>query len=257
MSLHFIDKERAFVESLPADTGRDLEAWMEAIRESGLEGRNEIIDWLRQRGFPFSRASWLERIHHNGGRLIYAGGGPAGPASKPRSTAPRQTVSAPAPPDGKAPPPSQVAEAGLANAPPPRATPPPATMVTDGDLETLLGGAKAYRPLAQAMLRDMLGLVPGADMRLDAGAIVFELGRPFAAIAPSPKGVRLSLPEAAALAGWQRSKPSQSAAASARETLSAKLTASLLLTDARQLDSALWGAVAEAARQAGEGSYST
>ena len=46
---------------------------MAAIAESGRTERNDIIDWLRHQGFQFSWASWLERIHHNGGRLIYAG----------------------------------------------------------------------------------------------------------------------------------------------------------------------------------------
>jgi hypothetical protein len=65
------EKEREFLTSLKADTGRDLGAWMRVIAAQNLSHRNDIIDWLRQQGFPFSRASWLERIHHNQGRPIY------------------------------------------------------------------------------------------------------------------------------------------------------------------------------------------
>ncbi len=65
------DKEREFLTSLKADTGRDLGEWMRVIAAQNLPHRNDIIDWLRQQGFPFSRASWLERIHHNRGRPIY------------------------------------------------------------------------------------------------------------------------------------------------------------------------------------------
>ena len=72
MSTDYAEKEREFVASLTEDTGRDLDAWMAAITESGLSDKNAIIDWLRLQGFAFNWASWLERIHHNGGRLIYA-----------------------------------------------------------------------------------------------------------------------------------------------------------------------------------------
>jgi hypothetical protein len=65
------EQEREFVDALAGDTGRDLDGWMLAIAQSGHGARNDIIDWLRQQGFAFSKASWLERIHHNGGRLIY------------------------------------------------------------------------------------------------------------------------------------------------------------------------------------------
>ena len=40
-------------------------------RSAGLSDKNEIIDWLREQSLPFARASWLERIHRNGGKPIY------------------------------------------------------------------------------------------------------------------------------------------------------------------------------------------
>lgn len=71
MSTDWREKEREFLTSLKADTGRDLAEWMRVIAAQNLPHRNDIIDWLRQQGFPFARASWLERIHHNQGRPIY------------------------------------------------------------------------------------------------------------------------------------------------------------------------------------------
>ena len=71
MSTDWQEKEREFLTSLKADTGRDLGEWMRVVAAQNLPHRNDIIDWLRQQGFPFSKASWLERIHHNNGRPIY------------------------------------------------------------------------------------------------------------------------------------------------------------------------------------------
>src|SRR5690606_15930506 len=75
-------KERQFIDSLKENTGRDLGEWMQAISAAGLPHRNDIIDWLRHQGLMFSKASWLERIHHNGGIPIYA--------DVPREAAPRR-----------------------------------------------------------------------------------------------------------------------------------------------------------------------
>lgn len=71
MSTDWREKEREFLTSLQADTGRDLAQWMRVIAAQNLPHRNDIIDWLRQQGFLFAKASWLERIHNNGGRPIY------------------------------------------------------------------------------------------------------------------------------------------------------------------------------------------
>lgn len=267
---HFIDKERAFVDGLAGETGRDLGAWMEAISASGLRGRNDIIDWLRRQGFTFAKASWLERIHHNGGALIYAGG--AGRGSEPRARTPLVTGS-PAPVD-RAPTPGSMLPAAppvptsgsplpaVAAAPRPLALAPVKPVIAsaapdaapDADLDAVLLGAKAYRPLAQALLRECLAVVPGADTRVAGAVIILELDRPFAALVPGPKGVRLHLPELAATSsgaalappGWQRAKSGPAAGL-------ADLTQSILLTDARQLDASLMSAVADAGRAAGEG----
>jgi predicted transport protein len=73
-------EEREFLAGLKARTGRDLAEWMAAIAAQGFQDKNEIIDWLRIEGLPFARASWLERIHRNGGKPIHAGSLPGAPA---------------------------------------------------------------------------------------------------------------------------------------------------------------------------------
>lgn len=262
MSTHFIEKERAFIEALEADTGLGLDGWMASISGSGLEGRNEIIDWLRQKGFTFAKASWLERIHHNGGELIYAGANqrradararpvgdgpakatderkdavrialPARPAFQPLAPSPNLAASAPVP---KPPPvPTAVRPAQRSPAPPAPASEP--------EIEALLLAAKAYRPLAQALFRDILAAVPGADTRVAGSCIAFELGGIFAAIAPGPKGVRLHLPDTGLLlTGWQRARSGPGPGLE-------RCVLSGLLTDARQLDAPLMQAISRAAQ---------
>ena len=84
MSTDYGAKEREFLDALKADTGRALDEWMSAIAAQGLTQRNDIIDWLRRQGFMFSKASWIERIHNNGGRPIYADAGMQRPRARPR-----------------------------------------------------------------------------------------------------------------------------------------------------------------------------
>lgn len=87
MSIDYGERERQFLATLEADSGKPLDAWMAAIRAQGLTHRNDIIDWLRRQGFMFSKASWLERIHNNGGKPIYDGA----PSGRRPQTRPRQT----------------------------------------------------------------------------------------------------------------------------------------------------------------------
>src|SRR5262245_41654606 len=65
------EEEQELLADLQARTGRSLADWMAAITAQGFADKNETIDWLRREGIPFARASWLERIHSNGGRPIY------------------------------------------------------------------------------------------------------------------------------------------------------------------------------------------
>src|SRR5690606_7855327 len=98
VSTDYGEKERQFLETLEADTGRGLDAWMAAIAAAGLADRNDIIDWLRRQGFMFSKASWIERIHNNGGRPLYAGAGSPRARPRPRNLPPRPPAHATAEP---------------------------------------------------------------------------------------------------------------------------------------------------------------
>ena len=229
MDSHFVDKERAFIDGLPVETGHALRDWMAMIDASGLRARNDVIDWLRQRGFTFAKASWLERIHHNNGKPIYATAATTAVAVD-RAPAVQRQPAKPAPRPNL----EQTLESTVEHG--------RAATAIDGDasIEQALAAAKAYRPLAQVLLREVLGAVPGADTRSSGEAIVFELNAPFAAIVPGPKGVRLCLPDR--LGPPALFQP-------ARTGIIAGLVSNAMLTDVRQIDAALLAAVADAARR--------
>ena len=178
MGTDYAEKERVFVASLEADTGRSLDAWIQAITAAGLAERNGIIDWLRQAGFTFSNASWLERIHHNGGRLVYA----------PEAGAAHDT---PPPIPQRVPQPAQV--------PPPIAAILPVTTGPLRELETLhdasigdvLAAAKGLRPLAELVLREASAAVPGLRFQADLPFVALAAPKPFACLLAGPKRLLL------------------------------------------------------------------
>lgn len=216
MSTDYAEMERDFVASLKEDTGRDLAAWMIAIRDCEHSDRNAIIDWLRHQGFQFSWASWLERIHHNGGRLIYGDdAGSVPPPARPRppeavrhGPRPFEIVQRPSPPPHEMKP----------SAPSPRS-----------DIERLLADAKGLRPLADLMLREIGRTVPGTEFDAQGSLIVIGKPQPFAALLPSPKALRLYANFGAA--GIHRAKPADAVNKSA-----STFSDVLLLDDARSID---------------------
>lgn len=165
------EMEREFIAGLKEETGRDLAEWMAAISTQGFTNKNDAIDWLRQHGFVFNWAAWLERIHANGGRPIY-GDRPAPvrrPAAAARSAAPR---AAPRP------------------ATPAPEPPPPAV---DARLEELVAAAKGYQPLYRLLAGEMTKALPG--LRLTAAPPYISAARPaeFALIETGARGLRLAL----------------------------------------------------------------
>jgi hypothetical protein len=168
MATDYSEKELEFINALAGDTGRDLDAWMQAIATAGPAGRNDIIDWLRLQGFAFAKASWLERIHHNGGRLIYAG-----------EAAEKVVVSDAAP----KPPPPPVAEPAPSQA--------QASRPVGGDVATLLLAAKGLRPLADLVLADIATSIPHVTFEARAPLIVMRAPLPFAALLPGAKQLKL------------------------------------------------------------------
>ncbi|HYD15563.1 MAG TPA: hypothetical protein VEA77_04100 [Hyphomicrobium sp.] len=256
MSTDYGEKERQFLETLKADTGRAIDEWMSAIAAEGLTHRNDIIDWLRRQGFMFSKASWIERIHNNGGRPIYSGTGALRPQTRPRNggqprlrivqpsapplpepvVAPQPVPATPTPTPSAPPPPSAVPAA-------PIAMPPSAAPASDpAALDALLAKAKAFRPLAVYLVAEIRKAVPGATMATLDGAVAFRAAdKDFAVLAISAKELRLGL----ALA----SKPADVHMNSAKLTVRGAMPMDhvIALTDARQITPALLAAVTRAA----------
>lgn len=231
MSTDYGEKERQFLASLKADTGRDLGEWMSAIAAEGLTRRNDIIDWLRRQGFMFSKASWLERIHNNGGKPIYGDGMRA---LRPARTRPRRSPSGPAAPI------AAVAEVAPLREP----SPPPADAAEAAELDHLLAKAKAFRPLAHFVLAEIRKTVPDMTVTAEAAHAMIARGGPFAVLAISPRELRLGL----ALAGTPFDETLQAARfTNLSPRIPPSISHMIILTDARQVNDALMTRVAEAA----------
>ena len=163
MSADEREEERRFLADLKARSGRDLAEWMAAISAQGFADKNDTIDWLRAQGFPFARASWLERIHTNGGKPIYA--------DEPPRPAPF-AASKPEPPRPKA-----------------RAL----TSTEVAQLDKLLAAAKGYRPLYLLLEAEIRRALPGVT--IEPKSTYISVGRPreFGAITLHPTELRLGL----------------------------------------------------------------
>ena len=238
MSTDYAAKEREFLATLAADTGRDLGAWMAEISAKGITDKNDIIDWLRREGFPFWKASWLERVHHNGGRPLYG--------SEPDAAGCRQSpVAVPEEPLGTG---ASLRPGASPLSIPPSASPalagpiaPPAP--SPASLEELLARAKAYRPLAVFLMSAIGRAVPEARFAARGAHITVAAPGEFAAIGVSARELRLGLalgvtPPSPAL---ERLRPTNAAA-----RLPPGMTHVAVLTDARQVDADLLALIAAA-----------
>jgi hypothetical protein len=250
MAVDYAEKEREFLESLAADTGRDLSGWMTAISATSLTDRNAIIDWLRQQGFLFARASWLERIHHNGGRPIYLDPAAFDTAHPPRDKP--QLV----PPLSPVKPAAVVVPLEVRPTPrPPLPALPSDTVVAvqqprvapseTASLDALLAEAKAYRPLAQLLLREIEKVAPKLVFEARSGFVAINGQYGLAGVLTiAPKELRLALawPDGAAPAPFVKAK-----FAKTHPDIPAQISHMAILTDARQVTPDLVGAVARAA----------
>jgi hypothetical protein len=201
------EEEREFLAELKARSGQDLAQWMAAIAAQGFADKNETIDWLRAQGFPFARASWLERIHSNGGKPIYMDEPPQ-PAAELRS-------------------------------PPPPTTPRPASARQTAALEKLLLAAKGYRPLYHLLEAEIRRAVPRVEVKPTSSYISFAAPAEFAAATVHAAELRLGLdlgdrPHDATLQRPRMKGPG------------AAISHMLVLTDARQVNAELIGLVVAA-----------
>jgi hypothetical protein len=220
MAIDYGEKERAFIEALKENSGRDLSEWMAAIAAEHLPHRNDIIDWLRRQGFMFSKASWLERIHHNGGKPIYAD------AAKPNARASVRR---------------RDKRVSPAAAPAPVPSPEPAAI--KGDVAALLAKAKAYRPLALYVIGQIKAVRPGASLTPRATFIAFADPKEFARLGIGAKELRLHL----ALGNHPTDEALKKGAPGGGLGKDEALSHMLLLTDARQVDARLLDLVKRAA----------
>ena len=231
MSTDYREKEREFLDSLKDGTGRDVREWMAAIAAQNLPHRNDIIDWLRQQGFMFSKASWLERVHNNGGKAIYSD------AVVPRRAMPKKPTPAAAP---------------VAVNPPLSETPPALQVVitemlpaAPDALEALLSTAKAYRPLAQHILREIAKAVPGSASEPRSGHVSFtRAGQEFGVLVMGARELRLGL----ALVGQPVEPPLQTAKfPNPAVRMGPAITHMAVVNDVRQIDAALIAWIIKAA----------
>jgi hypothetical protein len=162
------EEERTFLDGLKARTGRDLEEWMAAIAAQNFSDKNQTIDWLRSQGFAFARASWLERIHSNGGKPIYA----HAPAATVARALPRAALSSAA-----------LVSATAAS---------PATGDVAG-LEKLVSAAKGYRPLYHLLEAEIRKAVPAVVFTARPACISLGAPAEFAALVPHASGLKLGL----------------------------------------------------------------
>ena len=216
------EEERAFLADLQARSGRDLATWMRAISEQGFTDKNQTIDWLRAQGFPFARASWLERIHSNGGLPIYLEAPP-----QPGEAPPEPRVAPPAPP-------------------PKQKRPAPQAAADAPSLETLIAAAKGYRPLYQMLEAMIRQTVPEVVLTPAAGYISFWSGAEFAIVQPTGTEIRLGL------ALGDRPRDANLGAVRIKGAAPG-ITHMITLKDARQVNAELSGLIAAAAAHATAG----
>jgi len=229
MAADYGEKERAFIDGLKDDSGRDLGEWMVAIAEQNLPHRNDIIDWLRQQGFMFSKASWLERIHHNGGRPIYAESATDKPDIK-RQSPDKKEIAKP--------------HSSSESEPEPRVDASSEDAMSD-ELDTLLAKAKAYRPLAQFLIAQIKAVWPATRFEPRATFIAIRDLDEFAALGVGAKELRLHL----ALGDHQPDDVVKKGVPGGGLGKADTLSHMVVLTDARQVDAHLLDLVRLAAKK--------
>ena len=225
-------EEQQFLAELKARSGRDLADWMAAIAAQNFADKNDTIDWLRQQGFAFARASRLERIHSNGGQPIYR--------DLPERT-PRPAARAkPAPPAAKAPAAAPAAKApAAAPAAKAPAVPPAPTAGEAALLAKLIAGAKGYRPLYLMLEAELKAWVPGLILQPMATHIGLRAPHEFATVGLHASELRLGL----ALGD----RPFDTHVQRAKlKGVGSQITHMLVLTDARQVNADLMSLVCAA-----------
>ncbi|HWE20566.1 MAG TPA: DUF5655 domain-containing protein [Hyphomicrobiaceae bacterium] len=226
-------EESEFLEGLKARTGRDLGEWMAAIASQGFSDKNEIIDWLRAQGLPFARASWLERIHRNGGRPIHAGAKPAAPVPDAGARAPAIETRAAPRLQAEERPPAAPSDRQQKND----------VAAAAAELEKLLAAAKGYRPLYHHLEAEIRRAVERVTFAARGHYVAIGAPHEFAAVTLHPTEIRLGLNLG------DRPFDAQVQKAKLRGPGPA-ITHMVVLTDARQVDARLLALIEVASRRA-------
>ena len=235
MSRKHAELEREFIEDLEPRTGRSLAVWMSLIDGTRLTDRNAVIDWLRPQGLTFAHASWLERIHHNGGRPIYgetserlpplAPQPPATSAPRPTPTAqpaPTHATTAPLPPAAPTPAPPR----------PISVSPTPPVPAASASVAELMARGKGLRPLAHMLLREIAQALPGLVTTPAGDLISLQRPREFGVLLVGPRELRLGLD----LGNW----PAEGPLTRARiPGTTPRITHITVINDARQVGASL------------------
>lgn len=231
--------EEEFIADLKSRSGRSLAEWMAAINAKGLVDRDEIIDWLHPQGFTFEHASWLERIHNNAGRPIYAD---APGERRTAAASPRREVQASPPPTTSPAWPASSDPAVAPVAPPPAAEP--------DALAALLAKGKAYRMLADLVIAEAQRTLPDIVIAARGDLVVFCRPHTLAVLAVTPRELRLGLALADHPVAAPLVRPKGLGADPA-------ITHMLLLNDARQVDPMLiaWLRLADSTVNTADGDH--
>jgi len=64
--------EKEFIETAKDKTGKSLEQWLALVKASGVEKRNDIIEWLKKgHGLNHMQAQFVAGIYFNNGNPVY------------------------------------------------------------------------------------------------------------------------------------------------------------------------------------------
>ena len=64
--------EKEFIDNLKNSTGQSLSEWMKVLGQSGINKRNDLVKWLKEKnGFGHMNASLLAGIYLNNGKPVY------------------------------------------------------------------------------------------------------------------------------------------------------------------------------------------
>lgn len=65
--------EKEFIDGAKEKTGKSLKEWLSLAKSSGIEKRNDLLDWLKKgHGLNHMQAQFVTGIHLNNGNAVYS-----------------------------------------------------------------------------------------------------------------------------------------------------------------------------------------